>query len=150
MSLYAIQILSSRAPANHRPTSKHHFEIIHLWHAKKEQFSKLLDRIRNTEIQLDTFERANQKQEVTIVKLRKMNRQLEWDLEREKLQENCFTWQNWYKAPYVWSGANLYMYARTHSLGAPSCEYQQKDCKFSPSETNSKLWIARSRKKWGN
>ena len=53
----------------------------------------MLDRIRNTEIQLDTFERANQKQEATIVKLRKTNRQLEWDLEREKLQENCSTWR---------------------------------------------------------
>merc|ERR1711923_429818 len=44
-----------------------------------------------TEIQLDTFERANQKQEATIVKLRKTNRQLEWDIEREKLQQalNC-------------------------------------------------------------
>ena len=51
----------------------------------------MLDRIRNTEIQLDTFERANQKQEATIVKLRKTNRQLEWDIEREKLQENCPT-----------------------------------------------------------
>ena len=53
----------------------------------------MLDRIRNTEIQLDTFERANQKQEATIVKLRKTNRQLEWDIEREKLQENCSTRQ---------------------------------------------------------
>ena len=61
------------------------------FYAYKDQFSKLLDRIRNTEIQLDTFERANQKQEATIVKLRKTNRQLEWDLEREKLQENCST-----------------------------------------------------------
>ena len=54
----------------------------------------MLDRIRNTEIQLDTFERANQKQEATIVKLRKTNRQLEWDIEREKLQENCSTRRN--------------------------------------------------------
>ena len=64
-----------------------------IFHAQKDQFSKLLDRIRNTEIQLDTFERANQKQEATIVKLRKTNRQLEWDIEREKLQENCSTRQ---------------------------------------------------------
>jgi chromosome segregation ATPase len=60
-------------------------------HNYEDQFSKLLDRIRITEIQLDTFERANQKQEASIVKLRKINRKLEWDLEREQLQQalNC-------------------------------------------------------------
>ena len=74
------------------------------FYAYKDQFSKLLDRIRNTEIQLDTFERANQKQEATIVKLRKTNRQLEWDLEREKLQENCSTWRNFvYRKKYLFS-----------------------------------------------
>ena len=45
---------------------------------------------------------------------------------------------------------SVILFARTHNQGAPSCEYQQKSLEFSPSETNSKLWIARSRKKWGN